>query len=78
MRLTKTIEKALNWLLQYAPARLTGTGACVFAEFETEAEAQACYQQKPSELFGFVAKGLNVSPLHQLLKQHNLPNSSTI
>lgn len=72
------VEKALNWLLQYAPARLTGTGACVFAEFDHEADAQACFQQKPRELFGFVAKGLNVSPLHQLLKQHNLPNSSTI
>lgn len=72
------IEKALNWLLQYAPARLTGTGACVFAEFENEADAQACFQQKPPELFGFVAKGLNVSPLHQRLKQLNLPNSSTI
>lgn len=72
------VEKALNWLLKYAPARLTGTGACVFAEFDNEAEAQACFQQKPRELFGFVAKGLNVSPLHQLLKHHNLPNSSTI
>lgn len=72
------IEKALNWLLQYAPARLTGTGACVFAEFENEADAQACFQQKLPELFGFVAKGLNVSPLHQRLKQLNLPNSSTI
>ncbi|OOF38152.1 4-(cytidine 5'-diphospho)-2-C-methyl-D-erythritol kinase [Rodentibacter rarus] len=72
------VEKALNWLLQYAPARLTGTGACVFAEFDNEANAQACFQQKPKELFGFVAKGLNVSPLHQLLKRHNLPNSSTI
>lgn len=72
------VEKALNWLLQYAPARLTGTGACVFAEFDNEADAQACFQQKPKELFGFVAKGLNVSPLHQLLKHHNLPNSSTI
>ncbi|OOF36466.1 4-(cytidine 5'-diphospho)-2-C-methyl-D-erythritol kinase [Rodentibacter heidelbergensis] len=72
------VEKALNWLLQYAPARLTGTGACVFAEFNNEADAQACFQQKPKELFGFVAKGLNVSPLHQLLKRHNLPNSSTI
>ncbi|MCQ9120656.1 4-(cytidine 5'-diphospho)-2-C-methyl-D-erythritol kinase [Rodentibacter pneumotropicus] len=72
------VEKALNWLLQYAPARLTGTGACVFTEFNNEADAQACFQQKPKELFGFVAKGLNVSPLYQLLKHHNLPNSSTI
>lgn len=39
------VEKALNWLLQYAPARLTGTGACVFAEFDHEAEAQAVFRQ---------------------------------
>ena len=63
------VEKALNWLLQYAPARLTGTGACVFAEFDNEAEAQAVFRQKPEEFFGFVAKGLNVSPLHAMLKQ---------
>lgn len=63
------VEKALNWLLQYAPARLTGTGACVFAEFAHEAEAQAVFRQKPKEFFGFVAKGLNVSPLHAMLKQ---------
>ena len=63
------VEKALNWLLQYAPARLTGTGACVFAEFDHEAEAQAVFREKPEEFFGFIAKGLNVSPLHAMLKQ---------
>lgn len=63
------VEKALNWLLQYAPARLTGTGACVFAEFDRETDAQAVFRQKPAEFFGFVAKGLNVSPLHAMLKQ---------
>lgn len=72
------VEKALNWLLEYAPARLTGTGACVFAEFDREIDAQACFQQKPAELSGFVAKGLNVSPLHQMLKRYYLPNLSTI
>ena len=63
------VEKALNWLIQYAPARLTGTGACVFAEFDHEAEAQAVFRQKPEEFFGFIAKGLNASPLHAMLKQ---------
>ncbi|OOF58268.1 4-(cytidine 5'-diphospho)-2-C-methyl-D-erythritol kinase [Rodentibacter myodis] len=72
------VEKALNWLLQYAPARLTGTGACVFAEFDHQADAQRCFQQKPQELFGFVAKGLNVSPLYQWLKQYHFSHSSII
>ncbi len=26
--------------LEYAPSRLTGTGACVFAEFNTESAAR--------------------------------------
>ena len=40
-----------------------------FAEFNDEKSAQAVFQQKPKEFFGFVAKGLNVSPLHVMLKQ---------
>ena len=43
-------------------------GLC-FAEFDDEKSAQAVFQQKPKEFFGFVAKGLNVSPLHAMLKQ---------
>ncbi len=30
------VEEILHRLLQYAPSRLTGTGACVFAEFNDE------------------------------------------
>ena len=45
------VEKALLWLLQYAPARLTGTGACVFAEFDDEKSAQAVFQQKTEGIF---------------------------
>ncbi|MFZ7158110.1 4-(cytidine 5'-diphospho)-2-C-methyl-D-erythritol kinase [Avibacterium gallinarum] len=62
------VEELLGWLLQYAPARLTGTGACVFAEFDDVQSAQAVYLNKPKDCFGFVAKGLNVSPLHQMME----------
>lgn len=61
------IAKALQWLLEYAPSRMTGTGACVFAEFETELQARTVYQKLPEELSGFVAKGTNISPAHQVL-----------
>lgn len=61
------VEELHRWLLQYAPARLTGTGACIFAEFENEQTAQAVFQAKPPHFWGFVAKGLNQSPLHQYL-----------
>ena len=69
----------LNWLVKYAPARLTGTGACVFAEFDDEKSAQWVLEAKPKNCFGFVAKGLNLSPLHAMLQRtnvENLPGSS--
>ncbi len=70
------VEETLMWLLQYAPARLTGTGACVFAEFDDEQSAQSVFTKKPQAVSGFVARGRNISPLHefvdQLKKQRNL------
>lgn len=61
------VEETLNWLLQYGPARLTGTGACVFAEFDDKKSAEKCLRNKPDNIFGFVAEGQNYSPLHQFL-----------
>ena len=63
------VAKALDWLLEYAPARLTGTGACVFAEFNSEEQAKQVYQLLPVELSGFVAKGNNLSSTHQTLNE---------
>ncbi|HGW8808214.1 TPA: 4-(cytidine 5'-diphospho)-2-C-methyl-D-erythritol kinase [Citrobacter freundii] len=61
------VDAALSWLLEYAPSRLTGTGACVFAEFDTESRARQVLEQAPEWLKGFVAKGVNLSPLHRAL-----------
>ncbi len=61
------VERHLSWLLEYAPARLTGTGACVFAEFDTEGAARQVLSQAPAWMRGFVARGINVSPLHYRL-----------
>ncbi|HFZ8993200.1 TPA: 4-(cytidine 5'-diphospho)-2-C-methyl-D-erythritol kinase [Citrobacter freundii] len=63
----REVDAALSWLLEYAPSRLTGTGACVFAEFDTESAARQVLEQAPEWLNGFVAKGVNLSPLHQAL-----------
>ncbi|MGV3346269.1 4-(cytidine 5'-diphospho)-2-C-methyl-D-erythritol kinase [Enterobacteriaceae bacterium LUAb1] len=64
------VDVLVSWLLEYAPSRLTGTGACVFAEFDTEAAARHVLKQAPEEMCGFVARGVNVSPLHRVLKGH--------
>lgn len=61
------VEQLLAWLLKYAPARLTGTGACVFAEFNSKAEAEKVFALKPATVNGFVAQGQNHSPLHHFL-----------
>ncbi|MGF1726237.1 4-(cytidine 5'-diphospho)-2-C-methyl-D-erythritol kinase [Photobacterium nomapromontoriensis] len=66
------VDKALSWLLEYAPSRLTGTGACVFAEFNTEQEAIAILNTLPNWLPGFVAKGVNTSPLLTALTTHSM------
>jgi 4-diphosphocytidyl-2-C-methyl-D-erythritol kinase len=43
---------------------MTGSGACVFAEFETRAQADAVQSQLPGEMSGFVTQGLERHPLH--------------
>ncbi|MGL5358387.1 MAG: 4-(cytidine 5'-diphospho)-2-C-methyl-D-erythritol kinase [Shewanella sp.] len=57
------VAKALDWLLEYAPSRMTGTGACVFGEFTQQQQALAALAKLPSDMQGFVAKGMNISPL---------------
>ncbi|MFZ2160849.1 MAG: 4-(cytidine 5'-diphospho)-2-C-methyl-D-erythritol kinase [Sideroxyarcus sp.] len=62
-KLYPAVAEHLAWLAKYAPALMTGSGACVFAEFATETEAQAVLQQLPSNMRGFVAQGLQQHPL---------------
>jgi len=61
------VSKALIWLEQFATAKMTGTGACIFASFANRAEAEQVYKQRPDDLTGFIAKGINQSPLRQYL-----------
>ena len=65
----RKVDELLNWLLEYAPSRLTGTGACVFAEFDSEAAARHVLTLTPPWMTCFVAKGVNVSPLHRRLSE---------
>ncbi len=65
------VRKARQWLSQFSPAKLTGTGACIFAPFASENEAKAVHQQLPSEYSGFVARGVNRSPALDLLDAFN-------
>ena len=63
------VAKALGWLLEYAPSRMTGTGACLFAEFEEEESARKVLANMPNWLQGFVGRGVTLSPLQTILQQ---------
>ncbi|HEU4853990.1 MAG TPA: 4-(cytidine 5'-diphospho)-2-C-methyl-D-erythritol kinase [Nitrosospira sp.] len=61
------VARYLEWLKRLGNPRMaamTGSGACVFAEFDTEPAARDAFAQVPSDMSGFVAQGLNRHPLH--------------
>jgi 4-diphosphocytidyl-2-C-methyl-D-erythritol kinase len=58
------VAAALDWLAQFALARMSGTGSCVFAAFDDRETAQDILDMLPDPAWrGFVARGLNCSPL---------------
>ena len=57
------IDQAINWLSQFSTSRLTGTGSCIFAAFDEKKLAQQVLDKLPEQWHGFVAKGVNQSPL---------------
>lgn len=61
------VAEALDWLARFAPARLTGTGACMFAAFERAVDAERVAAKVPDRWTAFVARGLNTSPVHERL-----------
>ncbi|MES2010110.1 MAG: 4-(cytidine 5'-diphospho)-2-C-methyl-D-erythritol kinase [Pseudomonadota bacterium] len=61
------VARALEWLRQYSPhARMTGSGACVFARFNDEQTAQQVLDRLPPEWDGRCAKSLSQHPLATL------------
>jgi len=60
------VARHLAWLKQLGEARMSGSGACVYAEFSTESAALAAHAQLPPAMRGFVARGLERHPLHEL------------
>jgi len=67
-KLYPQVDNALIWLQNFDHnARMTGTGACVFASFKSAEIALNVQAQLPKHLPGFVAQGVNQSPLYKLL-----------
>jgi 4-diphosphocytidyl-2-C-methyl-D-erythritol kinase len=62
------VAEALDWLGRFAPARLTGTGSCIFAPCATAIDAERLAARVPDRWTSYVARGLNVSPVHEVLR----------
>jgi len=62
----QSVSDALDWLAQFGQSRMTGTGACVFADFDNQQQAQKVVDNLPENWQGFVAKACNQSPLATL------------
>jgi 4-diphosphocytidyl-2-C-methyl-D-erythritol kinase len=65
----KEVHNALILLNKFVPARLTGTGACVFGSFPNRDDADKVARQLPGTLPSFVAQGRNISMLHRKLER---------
>jgi 4-diphosphocytidyl-2-C-methyl-D-erythritol kinase len=61
------VAAALEWGGRFGPARLTGTGSCVFVPMTDAASARGALAALPQEWQGWVTRGLNRSPLLERL-----------
>ncbi|WP_460857570.1 4-(cytidine 5'-diphospho)-2-C-methyl-D-erythritol kinase [Rheinheimera gaetbuli] len=62
-RLYPIVAITLQWLVEYAPCQMTGTGASVFAAFPDQTSAQHALAKLPANCRGFIARGVNQSPV---------------
>ncbi len=68
-RLHAEVGQALDDLSKYGEARLTGTGACVFVQFDSQESARSVYNKLTSENEVYIAEGLAISPLHKQMSE---------
>jgi 4-diphosphocytidyl-2-C-methyl-D-erythritol kinase len=70
------VAEALDWLGRFGPARLTGTGSCVFAVMPSDEAAREALDRVPARWSGHVVRGLNRSPLiGRLALERDVPGS---
>jgi 4-diphosphocytidyl-2-C-methyl-D-erythritol kinase len=69
------VAEALEWLRAQIDAHgvplrahLTGTGACIFSSFERAEDAERIAARVPDRWSSFVARGLDRSPMHAMLR----------
>jgi 4-diphosphocytidyl-2-C-methyl-D-erythritol kinase len=66
-KLHPAVRTVLQWVENFSAPLMTGTGASVFCSFDSKSEAQHVLSKLPKQWTGFVAKGVNRSPVHEQL-----------
>lgn len=66
-RLHPAVREVIEWLGQHAPARMTGSGACVFAQVDDQTMASRIVQSCPPQWRAWQADSLARHPLHDWL-----------
>jgi 4-diphosphocytidyl-2-C-methyl-D-erythritol kinase len=66
-KVSPEVAEALDWLSNYSPARLTGSGSCIFSAVDNKQMAEEILMKLPEKWKGFVAKGVNISPIESFL-----------
>ncbi len=61
------VADALRWLSRHGEARMTGSGACVFAAFAKESDADDALRDLPAQWRGWKTRTLEAHPLAELL-----------
>ncbi|MCP4486292.1 MAG: 4-(cytidine 5'-diphospho)-2-C-methyl-D-erythritol kinase [Gammaproteobacteria bacterium] len=58
------VGEALDWLGQFGDAKLTGTGACIYAPFDSLKVAEGVKSRVPAQWRSYIARGMNQNPVH--------------
>lgn len=66
------VERAFQWLDQYFPARLTGSGSALFTACASQQQAEEIAASCPQEWIAYAAKGLNRSPVYSLCEYNQV------
>ncbi len=66
-KLYQPVERGLLALSKFSKAKLTGTGACVFAEFDSKESAQNALEALKPEWQVYLSRGMNESLLNRKL-----------
>ena len=67
-KLYPEVGEAIDWLSQYAPARMSGTGASVFAAIDSLRQAEDVKSRIPKPWAAYIVQAMNRNPVHQQLK----------